>query len=513
MQAALNVPQPTTSATVPFLLSPERYNDDSESRSSASEYTMDRHLQAADEEIENSDPVDDVAPLPGATKQKPLWHYKRSTEMCASLASLESMGMCVVDSGHVRFDLARSYASPTNGASPPSPTGDGLESPSRIESFDSLSDLAGNSNTFSRNGSSNSIGSSQPSNNSTQHPLLPSSLPQHHSTHHHRSPTHHICGSIDSGYSYDNSIDISSLTDSSHTGMNDSLFTGPRFSVGLNASHHCNPEHSNIFMNPSSEFSEESKTPVEQGSPVKLPSHHVEADESLRDELQQTAMKRQESDASYVSSTAVRPPTTYRGDTLDSNGTPVGRESEVGGSEGGGGDCDTLTRRRRSGAFSFHGRSSHASGDSSTLDSRTSSTKDTASLERDGTLPRSALEVKKLVKQRRRQVAGVMDGEEEGEEEEEEDEDVFSHFSKSPDPQETGRNGIWGQGSRCNEDVCPAGVSPCPPDVRVSCSPPEVRVSCSPPSLPSCWLGGDSDPELAAITTGTCPVSGRYSRI
>jgi hypothetical protein len=121
MQAALNVPQPTTSATVPFLLSPERYNDDSESRSSASEYTMDRHLQAADEEIENSDPVDDVAPLPGATKQKPLWHYKRSTEMCASLASLESMGMCVVDSGHVRFDLARSYASPTNGASPPLP--------------------------------------------------------------------------------------------------------------------------------------------------------------------------------------------------------------------------------------------------------------------------------------------------------------------------------------------------------------------------------------------------------
>jgi hypothetical protein len=121
MQAALNVPQPTTSATVPFLLSPERYNDDSESRSSASEYTMDRHLQAADEEIENSDPVDDVAPLPGATKQKPSWHYKRSTEMCASLASLESMGMCVVDSGHVRFDLARSYASPTNGASPPLP--------------------------------------------------------------------------------------------------------------------------------------------------------------------------------------------------------------------------------------------------------------------------------------------------------------------------------------------------------------------------------------------------------
>ena len=320
-----------------------------------------------DDVITNSD----LLRLPVATDDpnKRTWKYKKSKEMCASLASLESMGMCLLETDHVRFDVRRNYASDT---SPPS-TGEEDEeeedeeeerdnggSPCRIESFDSLSDLAGNSNTFSRNGSSNSIGVGGVAGMSQAPPTgapFSSSLPHHpshphqlHTSHLHRSPTHH-CGSIDSGYSYDNSIDISSLTDSSHTGISDSLFTGPRFSIGLNAHHHCNPEHSNIFMRPQ-EFSSETTTTPVTGDTVA--GTLAIDDDSLRDELERTAMKRQESSASYVSSTVARPPTTQRSDTLDSNTTPVGAEGGCEEGEGGG----TLTRRTRSGAFSYHGRRS-----------------------------------------------------------------------------------------------------------------------------------------------------------
>lgn len=444
-QATLDLLHPTSG--VPFPFSPDQHEFGG-SQSSPSEYTMDR--LAVDEDLDH---MDDLAPLPEATNQQPTWHYKKSKEMCASLASLESMGMCRVDDGRVRFDLSRNYASPTNDPSPLSATEDNLDSPSRIESFDSLSDLAGNSNTFSRNGSSNSIG---PGPTVNAHPsLLHSSLS---TSHHHRN---HIqdCGSVDSGYSFDNSIDISSVTDSAHTGMNDSLFTGPRFSIGLNASKHCNPEHSNIFMKPSTEFTGDTVTPVQDGRTV-----HIEADENLSDELERTAMKRQESDASCVS-TAVRPPTTYRSDTLDSNATPFGgSEGSTIGEGGGGSDGgDTLTRRRRSGAFSYHGRSSHTSDDFPMVDSRSEG-------RRTGTLERGA--AKKLAKQRQRQVAG--------QEEQEEEDEVFC------------------KGSQDNQrHSSPVGLSPVP------CVP-EVRVSCSPPPLPSSW-GNDSD--IPFDLTGSCPVS------
>lgn len=438
-QATLDLP-PSASG-VPFPFSPERH-DFNGSQSSLSEYTMDR--LAVDEDL---DPMDDLAPLPDATSQQPSWEYKKSKEMCASLASLESMGMCRVDNGHVRFDLSRNYASPTNNPSPLSATEDNLESPSRIESFDSLSDLAGNSNTFSRNGSSNSIGPGPAIN--THPALLPSSLS---SSHHHRNLVHQDCGSIDSGYSFDNSIDIS-ITDSSHTGMNDSLFTGPRFSIGLNAGKHCNPEHSNIFMKPSNEFT---VTPVHDGRPV-----HIEADENLSDELKKTAIKRQESDAACSCvSTLVRPPTT-RSDTLDSNPFGGSEGSTIGEGAGGSDGGDTLTRRRRSGAFSYHGRSSHTS-DDFPFDYRIDSRKT-------GTLERGA--AKKLAKQRQRQVAGQ---EEEGEDE------VFSHSSK--------------EGQGLNGVSCGVSPSPCVPD---------VRVSCSPPPLPSSW----ADSDLPLDKTATCPVS------
>lgn len=447
-QATFDLLHPTSGVHFPFSLDQRDFGS---SQSSPSEYTMDRPVD------EDLDPMDDLAPLPEATNQQPLWQYKKSKEMCASLASLESMGMCRVDDGHVRFDLSRNYASPTNNPSPLSATEDNLDSPSRIESFDSLSDLAGNSNTFSRNGSSNSIGPGPAVN--THPALLPSSLS---SSHHHRNHIHD-CGSVDSGYSFDNSIDISSVTDSSHTGMNDSLFTGPRFSIGLNASKHCNPEHSNIFMKPSTEFTGDTVTPLQDKGPV-----HIEADENLSDELERTAMKRQESDASCVS-TAVRPPTTYRSDTLDSNATPFGGSegSTIGDGGGGSEGGDTLTRRRRSGAFSYHGRSSHTS-DDYPCDYRTGRT---------GTLERET--AKKLAKQRQRQVAG--------QEEQEEEDEVFSHSSKcSQDNQrEDGAS------------FSPAAVSP-PRCV------PEVRVSCSPPLLPSSW-GNDSD--IPFDLTASCPVS------
>ena len=464
---------PSSSAS----FSPECY-EFCESRSSASENTQ---LLAADEEIENSDYAEELEPLLGAAKQ-PLWHYKRSSEMCAPLASLESMGMCQLDNEHLRFDLSRNYTSPIDDVSPPSVTEEGLDSPSRIESFDSLSDLAGNSNTFSRNGSSNSIGPAAAAN--SHPPLLSSSLPQHPS-HHHRSPIHHICGSTDSGYSYDNSIDISSITDSSHTGMNDSLYTGPRFSIGLNASKYCNPEDSNIFMKPSNEFSGESETPMQSGDPMKLVSHvHIEADENLRDELERTAMKRQESEVSCVSTTA-RPPTTHGSDTLDSNSTPIAV------SEGSGGQ-DTRTRKR-SGAFSFHSRSSRTSDDYSTLESRADSQK-VASLEGEAAQPRSAVEVKRLVKQRKQQVAGDQRNEDV-------EDEVFSQFSKSPQDKPNS-NGHWSSPPQLHDTkVCPTGVSP-PPCL------PEVRVSCSPPALSSSWNGGESDCDLPANLTPACPVSG-----
>ena len=488
----LRVPDATCGSGA-FLLPPERF-EISDSHSSTSE--MERHLLAADEEIANYDPLgDDVTALPTTSKESKTWHYKKSTEMCASLASLESMGMCQVDTDRVTFDLSRNYASPTNDVSPPS--GEEVESPSQIESYDSLSDLAGNSNTFSRNGSSNSIGPA-PSGNATQQPsLLPSSLPQHPSQLH-RSPTHHICGSIDSGYSNDNSIDISSLTDSAHTGMNDSLFTGPRFSVELSAGKHCNPEHSNILLMKHTEaFPAEARAAFAQRNALKSritsARHLCIDDESLRNQLEKTAMKRQESDASYVSSTAVRPPTTRRSDTLDSNTTPVRAESVDGGSEEG---CDgrgTLTRRRRSGAFSYHGRHSYSSGDYSTIDSREDGiTPHDASM--DALHPKTLVELRRIAKQRQRQVSGERETVQ-GEGEAGEEDDVFN-FPRMPGGVDVCSNDV----DMCygGVDVCHSGVSPCPPEVRVSCSP-------SPPPLPSRWIEGDtcSDSELPVVLTGS----------
>ena len=454
--------------------------------------SSDMERQFEEDDIVNSDPTmleedDGVSRLlpaaTGKTKREKTWEYKRSPDMCASLAPLESMGMCRVDMDHVTFDVTRNYAGE---ASPPSTGDEDGGSPSRIESFDSLSDLAGNSNTFSRNGSSNWIGVATGGVTSIAHSTHPpsfssSSFPHHrshphvqHTSHpHHPSPTHH-CGSIDSGYSNDNSIDISSLTESSHTGMNDSLFTGPRFSIGLSARHHCNPEHSNIFMRPSGHFSPDSTTPVAREGQVELTIQTDDA--SLRDELEKTAMKRQESDASYVSSTAVRPPTARRRDTLDSSTTPVWPGGE-GGSEGGDEDCenrDTLTRRKRSGAFSYH--SSRTSvGDSSTLDTRESR----GTTEREG---RGGEEVRRLARERGRQVSGRTEGGEE--------DDVFGHGSKF------GESDATTEGAR--DDVMCVGDDV--PEVRVSCS--------SPPHLDSCWVPGCSDEEeLPFICSDTCPVS------
>ena len=453
-----------------------------------------------DDVVANSD----LLRLPVATDDpnKRTWKYKKSKEMCASLASLESMGMCLLETDHVRFDVRRNYASDT---SPPS-TGEEEEeeeeerdnggSPCRIESFDSLSDLAGNSNTFSRNGSSNSIGVGGVAGMSQAPPTgapFSSSLPHHpshphhpHTSHLHRSPTHH-CGSIDSGYSYDNSIDISSLTDSSHTGISDSLFTGPRFSIGLNAHHHCNPEHSNIFMRPQ-EFSSETTTTPVTGDTVA--GTLAIDDDSLRDELERTAMKRQESSASYVSSTVARPPTTQRSDTLDSNTTPVGAEGGCEEGEGGG----TLTRRTRSGAFSYHGRRS--TGDSSTLDSRGSNT-----LEREGSSDvRTPEEVRRLARERGRQVVAGKEGEDE----------VFGELTE-----EEGNPRVvddYDDVIRGENDVVCCG--------EVFWEPPEVLVNGS-PELDSCWIAGEEEEEEEEeegesssdewlpllISSDTCPVS------
>ena len=454
-----------------------------------------------DDVITNSD----LLRLPVATDDpnKRTWKYKKSKEMCASLASLESMGMCLLETDHVRFDVRRNYASDT---SPPS-TGEEDEeedeeeerdnggSPCRIESFDSLSDLAGNSNTFSRNGSSNSIGVGGVAGMSQAPPTgapFSSSLPHHpshphqlHTSHLHRSPTHH-CGSIDSGYSYDNSIDISSLTDSSHTGISDSLFTGPRFSIGLNAHHHCNPEHSNIFMRPQ-EFSSETTTTPVTGDTVA--GTLAIDDDSLRDELERTAMKRQESSASYVSSTVARPPTTQRSDTLDSNTTPVGAEGGCEEGEGGG----TLTRRTRSGAFSYHGRRS--TGDSSTLDSRGSNT-----LERESSDVRTPEEVRRLARERGRQVVAGKEGEDE----------VFGELTE-----EEGNPRVvddYDDVIRGENDVVCCG--------EVFWEPPEVLVNGS-PELDSCWIAGGEEEEEEEeegesssdewlpllVSSDTCPVS------
>ena len=484
---------PLAALSIPSLSPGKRFEmSDTHSCNSDTERQL---LVAEDNDvITNSDPTgldDDVIArlLPVATprkvKREKTWEYKRSPEMCASLASLESMGMCRLDTDHVTFDVTRNYNGET---SPPSTADEDVGSPSRIESFDSLSDLAGNSNTFSRNGSSNSITTGGAGiSHHTHPPVFSSSLPHHstsshphtqHSshTHHHPSPTHH-CGSIDSGYSYDNSIDISSLTDSSHTGNNDSLLTGPRFSIGLSAGHHCNPEHSNIFMRPSEQFPPDSKTPV-AGDHGHMQLDIRTDDASLRDELERTAMKRQESDASYVSSTAVRPPTTRRSDTLDSNLTPVSPGGEGGEEDGENGG--TLTRRKRSGAFSYHGRASHTSaGDSSTLGSRDGSS---STLGRES---RTGEDVRRLARERGRQVAGKTEAGEE--------DDVFGQGSKL---------GLSGEGVG-GDDVMFDGD-----DVVSGAGVPEVRVSYSPPPLDSCWIAGLSDDEeLPVITSNTCLVS------
>ena len=211
---------------------------------------------------------------------------------------------------------------------------------------------------------------------------------------------------------------------------------------------------------------------------------HIETDDaSLRNELEKTAMKRQESDASYVSSTAVRPPTARRSDTLDSSTTPLWPGGE-GGSEVGeeeeGENGGTLTRRKRSGAFSYHGRSSHASaGDSSTLDSRESRST-TTTLEREG---RSSEELRRLARERGRQVSsGRTDGEED---------DVF------------------GQVTKCGPLVCNDVMCGGDDVMLVAGEVPEVRVSSSsPPPLDSCWIAGCSDDEEELNnSTDTCPVS------
>ena len=336
---------------VPSLL--PRSFDYCESQSSVSELNEERYLE---EEGETGDCPEPSSP---ATLHRP-WHYMKSKELCASLASLESMGMCRVDNG-LRFDPSCNYSSGSGGGgnaptSPPGPV-DGVDSPSRVTSCDSLSDLAGNSNTFSRNESSNSIGFV----NST-HPHLP----LHHSVHRHAadSPTPLICGSIDSGYSYENSTDISSLTDSSHTGMNDSVYVGrPRFTIGLDVRNHCNPEHWNVFMNPSNGLCccEDSAVSVDVGKLAKPSCLHIEVDSKLEGDLQQTAMKRQMSDLSCVSTTV------RRSDTLESSTTPVASSEDGRGevwSEGGGGGKDsTLPWRRRSGAFSYSSRVSRSDDD------------------------------------------------------------------------------------------------------------------------------------------------------
>ena len=514
LKATFDIPRSASGTTTMIPYSLQRF-EMSDTHSNTSD--IDRQLLAVDDDLIYDE--DDITSLPMATKEGRTWQYKRLKDTCAPLASLESMGMCLLETDRITFDVTRNYASPTDNVSPQSAPEDEMGSPSRIESFDSLSDLAGNSNTFSRNGSSNSIGPSTATaaNGSThQHIPLSTSFPHqpsqhtHHHTSHtaglHRSPTHHhqhphhqVCGSIDSGYSNDNSIDITSLTDSSHTGMNDSIYTGPRFSIGL--SEHCNPENSNIFMKPSDEFSVDSGKACPSDNQLKLTKMaskqlNITAvdDDHLRNDLEQTVMKRQESDASYVSSTVVRPPTTQRSDTLDSNTTPV-----AGGSEGGGSveewercgdiDSETLTRtrsRRRSGAFSYHGNSTtnHPSSDHSQDDR----TKNTNSLERD---PLSLSDVKRLVRERGRQVTGRVFGEE--------DDEVFSnqlcdHFreNESSAVYDVDNTSLNGDDGGCGVFL------------------PEVRVSCSPPSQPlaSCWIDGDtSDNELSIITSDTCPVS------
>ena len=486
--SAVDLPHAPSGSCFPF--SPERF-EYCETESSAS---GEQGLLAGEEERGGSPAGLGVEEEVSLLHGHHVWQYKKSKEMCASLASLESMGMCRLDTGHVRFDITRNYASPTNGVSPPSTTTEeeeeeSMDGPLRIESFDSLSDLAGNSSTFSRNGSSNSIGLAHPQ------PPLPSSSHRHN---HHRSPTHQICGSIDSGYSNDNSIDIASLTESSHTGINDSLLGGPRFVVGLNS--HCNPEHSNVFMKPSNEFGKEPKTPVQQRSPVKVAAnllhrHNnvIEVDENLQEELEKTAMKRQESDASSASMT-VHPPTTRRTDTLDSNTTTVAgseRGSVCGevGSEGGGDGWDTLTRKR-SGAFSCHGRSSSTSEDYTAADSRTDGSRtgltgDAATVTSDsGRGGMSAVkDVRRLARQRQRQLAGEREGEDE----------VFETTLSIPFPH--------------SEDGVPQPVLP---EVRVSCSPPPLLLPSPPPPLsssppsPSWGRAGESD---SGRPSTTFPVS------
>ena len=204
-------------------------------------------------------------------------------------------------------------------------------------------------------------------------------------------------------------------------------------------------------------------------------------------------MKRQMSSASCVSSTVARPPTTQRSDTLDSNTTPVGPLGSEADEEEGDRNGGTLTRRRRSGAFSYHGRGSV--GDSSTLGSRGSGTLERGS-EGGGRTPEA---VRRLVRERGRQVLA-------GKSEDVEDE-VFqgAKCEISGDDRCDVRVGEGGEGD---------DVMHCENDVMVSrevfWETPEVRVECGSPELDSCWIvdASSEESETPLVCMDTCLVSG-----
>ena len=524
---------PSRSSAILFTLEGPEY---CESQTSASEFSVDRELLGGgggeEEEEEGGagrrewlvDPMyHPESDLPAAPQHQ--WQYKRSKETCAALPCIESMGMCRLDNNHLRFDPSQNYSSGRNSSSPPGGVG-GAHSPARNASYDSLSDFAANSNFISRNGSSGSLGQANPAHHPNPLASLSRFTPHPHPTRPHSGHAHQTCGSIDSGY--DHSIDFSSLTGSSQsavtTGMNDSMFVAPRTTLGLNVGNHCNPEHSNVFMKPSNEFCKESVTPVQQDSLPRLSRQLPLSGGSLEKELQATAMKRQESDASCVS-TLANPPT-MRSDTLDSGATPVwengdgtgcgeGEEGRGGGEEGTQEEEEeeVFPQRRRSGAFSFPDRKSYTLEHCPQLICRLEEEKegreeeeeeeegsyrtDTCQITNTPTTPAPGAE---------RQLEGAQPLQGDA------DDEVF--HETCPNCDGSGRNGLWqsqfhppgngpGNGSPGN------GIPACPLSI------PELRVSCSPPSLTSDLIGQeereqgdmDSDSGLGTKVMAGCEVS------
>ena len=328
-------------------------------------------------------PDSDTPPPPAP----PVWAPRGPKDTCATLACIESMGTCHLDDDLVRFDPAHSYSAHNH----PNPSSvdvgsrKNTTSPSRDGSYDSLSDLATNSTSFSRNGSSASL---QPSHPYPPHSHTLTTSHPHHTHLHAAAPARQQpCGSIDSGYSNDLSIDLSSLTESCGTGMSDSLFVGTSRtagrSVGLSLGHHCNPERSNVFLKPSADFRPEPTTPVRTECEGVCGEGEGEVGTGMG--------RRRRKESGSDGSTDVHPPT-LRSDTLDSGATPVWEEEEekkeeeeeegegermatkeevVGGrseyerrgrekrEEGGGEKVEVFSHRRRSGALSFPDRKSY----------------------------------------------------------------------------------------------------------------------------------------------------------